>query len=64
MEIRRIEPGDRAALERFLDAIPEADRTFLKEDVGDPDVRRRVDAPGDARSIARRRTARSSATSR
>jgi len=52
MEIRRIEPGDRAALERFLDEIPEADRTFLKEDVADPEV---VDAwvrPGDARSIA------------
>jgi hypothetical protein len=30
MEIRRIEPGDRAALERFLAGIPDADRTFLK----------------------------------
>ena len=38
MEIRRIEPSDRAALERFLHEIPDADRTFLKEDVADPDV--------------------------
>jgi ribosomal protein S18 acetylase RimI-like enzyme len=52
MEIRRIEPADRGALEDFLDRIPDADRTFLKEDVADPGV---VDAwarPGDARSIA------------
>ena len=38
MELRRIEPADRPALERFLDAIPAADRTFLKEDAGDPEV--------------------------
>jgi ribosomal protein S18 acetylase RimI-like enzyme len=38
MEVRRIEPADRPALERFLDAIPDADRTFLKEDVADPEV--------------------------
>jgi L-amino acid N-acyltransferase YncA len=52
MEIRRIEPGDRAALERFLDEIPDADRTFLKEDVADPDVVAAWVRPGDARSIA------------
>jgi ribosomal protein S18 acetylase RimI-like enzyme len=52
MEIRRIEPGDRAALERFLDEIPDADRTFLKEDVADPDVVAAWVLPGDARSIA------------
>jgi L-amino acid N-acyltransferase YncA len=52
MEIRRIEPGDRAALERFLDGIPDADRTFLKEDVADPDVVAAWVRPGDARSIA------------
>ena len=52
MEIRRIEPGDRAALERFLDDIPDADRTFLKEDVADPDVVAAWVLPGDARSIA------------
>jgi L-amino acid N-acyltransferase YncA len=52
MEIRRIEPGDRAALERFVDEIPDADRTFLKEDVADPDVVAAWVLPGDARSIA------------
>jgi ribosomal protein S18 acetylase RimI-like enzyme len=52
MDIRRIEPADRAALERFLAAIPDADRTFLKEDVADPDVVAAWVRPGDARSIA------------
>jgi L-amino acid N-acyltransferase YncA len=52
MEIRRIEPRDRAALERFLGEIPDADRTFLKEDVADPDVVAAWVLPGDARSIA------------
>ena len=52
MEIRRIEPGDAAAIERFLDAIPEADRTFLKEDVADPEVVVSWSRPGTARSIA------------
>ncbi len=52
MEIRRIEPGDEAAIERFLDAIPEADRTFLKEDVADPHVVAAWVRPGDARSLA------------
>ena len=40
------------ALERFLDEIPDADRTFLKEDVADPDVVAAWVLPGDARSIA------------
>ena len=52
MEIRRIEPDDRAALEGFLDGIPDADRTFLKEDVADPDVVAAWARPGDARAIA------------
>jgi L-amino acid N-acyltransferase YncA len=52
MEIRRIESGDRAALERFLEEIPDADRTFLKEDVADPEVVAAWVLPGDARSIA------------
>jgi L-amino acid N-acyltransferase YncA len=52
MEVRRIEPADRPALERFLDAIPDADRTFLKEDVGDPEVVAAWVRPGEARSIA------------
>jgi ribosomal protein S18 acetylase RimI-like enzyme len=52
MDIRRIEPGDEAAIERFLDGIPDADRTFLKEDVADPAVLAAWARPGDARSIA------------
>ena len=38
MEIRQLQPGDRDALTRFLRRVPEADRTFFKEDVGDPAV--------------------------
>ncbi len=52
MEIRRIESDDRDALTRFLARVPEADRTFFKEDVSDPGA---VDGwlePGPARSIA------------
>jgi ribosomal protein S18 acetylase RimI-like enzyme len=52
MEIRPIEPGDEAALIRFFERIPEGDRTFLKEDVGDPAVRLAWAAPGAARAIA------------
>ena len=52
MQIRRIETSDEAAIERFLDSIPEADRTFLKEDVADPAVLAAWVRPGDARSIA------------
>ena len=52
MEIRAIQADDRDAMERFLERIPEGDRTFFKENVDDPEV---VDAwvrPGAARSIA------------
>ena len=52
MEFRPIEPGDEPALTRFFAHIPEADRTFLKEDVADPDVVAAWVLPGDARSIA------------
>jgi|1185.fasta_scaffold635764_2 L-amino acid N-acyltransferase YncA len=52
MEIRRIDPADRPALERFLAAIPDADRTFLKEDVDDPGVVAAWVRPGEARSVA------------
>jgi L-amino acid N-acyltransferase YncA len=52
MQIRRIEPADRAALEAFLERIPDADRTFLKEDVADPAVVAAWARPSDARSIA------------
>jgi ribosomal protein S18 acetylase RimI-like enzyme len=52
MEIRPIQSGDDASLAWFLQRIPEADRTFLKEDVGDPEVVVTWSRPGDARSIA------------
>jgi len=52
MDIRPIEPGDQAALVRFFQRIPESDRTFLKEDVADPEVLARWAAPGAARAIA------------
>lgn len=52
MEIRPIEPGDEPSLIRFFERIPDSDRTFLKEDVGDADVRAAWAAPGAARAIA------------
>jgi ribosomal protein S18 acetylase RimI-like enzyme len=52
MEIRPIERDDEPALTRFFQRIPESDRTFLKEDVGDPDVVAKWARPGAARSIA------------
>jgi ribosomal protein S18 acetylase RimI-like enzyme len=52
MELRPIEPGDEPALTRFFARIPEADRTFLKEDVDDPEVVAAWARPGPARVIA------------
>jgi ribosomal protein S18 acetylase RimI-like enzyme len=52
MDIRPIEPDDEAALVRFFERIPESDRTFLKEDVGDPAVLGAWAVPGAARAIA------------
>jgi ribosomal protein S18 acetylase RimI-like enzyme len=52
MEFRPIEPGDEPALTRFFARIPEADRTFLKEDVDDPAVTDAWARPGTARDIA------------
>ncbi|MGH8979208.1 MAG: GNAT family N-acetyltransferase [Acidimicrobiia bacterium] len=52
MEYRPIAPGDEPALERFFARIPEADRTFLKEDVDDARVIADWSAPGAARVIA------------
>ncbi len=52
MDIRPIEPDDEAALVRFFERIPESDRTFLKEDVGDPAVLAAWAVPGAARAIA------------
>lgn len=39
MEIRPLGPEHEVAFVRFLDRIPDSDRTFFKEDVDDPDVR-------------------------
>ena len=52
MEFRPIAVGDEAALKRFFAQIPDADRTFLKEDVDDPDVVAAWARPGTARVIA------------
>ncbi len=52
MEIRPIESGDRPALSEFFERMPESDRTFLKEDVGDPRVLEDWVQPGPGRAIA------------
>ena len=52
MDIRPIEAGDSPALSRFFERIPESDRTFLKEDVGDPRVLEDWVRPGPGRTVA------------
>lgn len=52
MDIRPVQPGDEAALQRFIDRIPESDRTFLKEDVDDPSVVAEWARPSAARAVA------------
>ena len=52
MEIRPVQPDDQAALIAFFHRMPEADRTFFKEDVDDPDVVTNWARPGAARMIA------------
>jgi ribosomal protein S18 acetylase RimI-like enzyme len=52
MDIRPIEAGDSPALSRFFERIPESDRTFLKEDVGDPRVLEEWVQPDTGRTIA------------
>jgi ribosomal protein S18 acetylase RimI-like enzyme len=52
MEFRPIEAHDAPALTRFFARIPDADRTFLKEDVDDPAVVAAWAQPGAARTIA------------
>jgi ribosomal protein S18 acetylase RimI-like enzyme len=52
MEFRPIAAGDEPALRRFFARIPEADRTFLKEDVDDPQTVAAWARPGAARVIA------------
>jgi L-amino acid N-acyltransferase YncA len=52
MEIRPLETRDEAAVDRFLDRIPEGDRTFFKENVSDPDVRAAWFRAGTSRFLA------------
>ncbi len=52
MDIRPIEAGDSPALSSFFERIPESDRTFLKEDVGDPRVLAEWVQPDMGRTIA------------
>jgi ribosomal protein S18 acetylase RimI-like enzyme len=52
METRPIEPADGPALARFFARIPDSDRTFLKEDVENPQVLEDWAAPDAARTIA------------
>ena len=52
MEFRPIAAGDEPALQRFFARIPDADRTFLKEDVDDAAVVAAWARPGSARTIA------------
>jgi L-amino acid N-acyltransferase YncA len=52
MEIRELEATDREAVERFVERVPEGDRTFFKEDVAAPDVIEAWTRPGTARAVA------------
>jgi ribosomal protein S18 acetylase RimI-like enzyme len=52
MEIRPLEPRDHAAIEQFLQRVPEGDRTFFKEDVTDANVLAAWSRPGAGRSVA------------
>jgi ribosomal protein S18 acetylase RimI-like enzyme len=52
MDFRPIEPGDEPALTRFFAQIPDSDRTFLKEDIDEPEVIAAWARPGTARVIA------------
>ena len=52
MEIRQLEVADRAAVERFVGRVPDADRTFFKEDVAAAGVVEAWTHPGTARAVA------------
>jgi L-amino acid N-acyltransferase YncA len=52
MEIRQLDAHDVEAVDRFLDRIPEGDRTFFREDVDDPATRAAWFRPGTARLVA------------
>jgi ribosomal protein S18 acetylase RimI-like enzyme len=52
MEIRELDANDRDAIERFVERVPEGDRTFFKEDVEAPEVIEAWARPGPARALA------------
>ena len=52
MEIRELDATDREAIERFVERVPEGDRTFFKEDVQSPAVIEAWTRPGTARAVA------------
>jgi ribosomal protein S18 acetylase RimI-like enzyme len=52
MQIRPLEPRDRTAIGRFVERIPEGDRTFFKENVAEADTVERWMRPGVSRSVA------------
>jgi ribosomal protein S18 acetylase RimI-like enzyme len=52
MEIRQLEPREAAGVDKFVERIPEGDRTFFKEDADDPHVHEAWTHPGAARSLA------------
>jgi ribosomal protein S18 acetylase RimI-like enzyme len=52
MEIRELLATDREAVERFVERVPEGDRTFFKEDVEAPGVLDAWTRPGTARAVA------------
>jgi L-amino acid N-acyltransferase YncA len=52
VEIRQLETGDREAVTRFLARVPDADKTFLKEDLDDPAVASAFMQPGPTRTVA------------
>ena len=52
MEIRELDAADREAIERFVERVPEGDRTFFKEDVQSPAVIEAWTRPSTARAVA------------
>jgi len=52
VEIRQLQDGDRDPVIRFLARVPEADKTFLKEDLDDPAIALAFMQPGPARILA------------
>lgn len=52
MEIRPLEASDGEAVTRFLARVPDADKTFLKEDLDDPQVARAFMTPRPGRIVA------------